>query len=91
MEEIQFGAYALPVVLMVILALFYRIVGENVSNRWKSVIAVLAGTGLGVAGIAYANQPWTAQVIIDYSLYGFMQGAAAVGLWEVTTKGVMNK
>jgi multisubunit Na+/H+ antiporter MnhB subunit len=89
--EINFGTYALPVVLMVILALFYRIVGTEVNNRWKSVIAILAGVGLGVAGIAYNEQPWTAKIIIDYALYGFMQGAAAVGLWEVTTKGVLNK
>jgi hypothetical protein len=89
--DIQFGAYALPVVLMVVLALFYRIVGENVSNRWKSIIAIVAGVGLGLAGIAYNEQLWTAKTIIDYSLYGFMQGAAAVGLWEVTTKGVLNK
>ena len=90
--EINFGAYALPVVLMVILALFYRIVGDGVvSNRWKAVIAVVCGTGLGIVGIAYNTQPWTAQIITDYALYGFMQGAAAVGLWEVTTKGVMNK
>jgi hypothetical protein len=89
--DIQFGAYALPVVLMVVLALFYRIVGENVSNRWKSVIAIVAGVGLGIAGIAYNEQPWTAKIVIDYALYGFMQGAAAVGLWEVTTKGVLNK
>ena len=90
--EINFGAYALPVVLMVVLALFYRIVGDGVvSNRWKALIAVIAGVGLGVAGIAYNEQPWTAKVIIDYALYGFMQGAAAVGLWEVTTKGMLNK
>ncbi len=89
--EINFGVYALPVVLMVILALFYRIVGANVSNRWKSLIAIVAGVGLGIAGIAYNEQPWTAKIIIDYAMYGFMQGAAAVGLWEVTTKGVMNK
>jgi len=90
--EIVFGEYALPLVLMVILALFYRIVGDGVvSNRWKSVIAVFAGVGLGIAGISYNGQPWTAQVIIDYALYGFMQGAAAVGLWEVTSKGIMNK
>lgn len=91
MEEIQFGAYALPVVLMVVLSLFYRIVGEALDNRWKSVIAIVCGTGLGIAGIAYAGQMWTAKVIIDYALYGFMQGAAAVGLWEVTSKGVLNK
>ncbi|MHC5059203.1 MAG: hypothetical protein ACYTKD_31505 [Planctomycetota bacterium] len=91
MEEIQFGAYALPVVLMVLLGLVYRMVGENIPNRWKSVMAVFCGVGLGLAGIAYNEQPWTAKVIIDYALYGFMQGAAAVGLWEVTTKGVMNK
>jgi multisubunit Na+/H+ antiporter MnhB subunit len=91
MEEIQFGAYALPVVLMVLLGLVYRITGENIPNRWKSVIAIVAGCGLGLAGVAYNSQPWTAKVIIDYALYGFMQGAAAVGLWEVTTKGVMNK
>jgi hypothetical protein len=89
--EINFGAYALPVVLMVVLALFYRIVGANIDNRWKSVIAVVAGCGLGLAGIAYNAQPWTAKIIIDYVLYGFMQGAAAVGLWEVTTKGVLKK
>ena len=89
--EIQFGAYALPLVLMVFLALAYRIVGGEVPNRWKSIIAVMAGIGLGVAGIAYNEQPWTAKIIIDYAMYGFMQGAAAVGLWEVTTKGVMNK
>ena len=89
--EVNFGAYAMPVVLMVILAFFYRIVGTNVNNRWKSVIAIVAGVGLGIAGIAYNEQPWTAKFIIDYALYGFMQGAAAVGLWEVTTKGVLNK
>jgi len=90
--EINFGSYALPVVLMVMLSLFYRIVGKGVvGNRWKALIAVVVGVGLGVAGIAYNAQPWTAQVIIDYALYGFMQGAAAVGLWEVTTKGVLNK
>ena len=89
--EINFGAYALPVVLMVILGLFYRFVGTEVSNRWKSLIAVLAGVGLGMAGIAYAELAWTAKNVIDFGLYGFMQGAAAVGLWEVTTKGVLNK
>ena len=89
--EINFGAYALPLVLMVVLALFYRVVGTEVNSRYKALIAVLAGIGLGIAGIAYNEQPWTAKVIIDYALYGFMQGAAAVGLWEVTTKGVMNK
>ena len=89
--EIQFGAYALPVVLMVILGFFYRIVGDGIDNRWKSVIAVFAGVGLGIAGIAYNAQPWTAKVIIDYTLYGFMMGASAVGIWEVTSKGVLNK
>ena len=89
--EVQFGSYALPVVLMVILGFFYRIVGEVLDNRWKSVIAVVAGVGLGIAGIAYNEQPWTAKVIIDYALYGFMMGASAVGIWEVTTKGVLNK
>ena len=91
MEEIKFGAYALPVVLMVMLGLVYRMLGETIPLRWKSTIAVFAGIGLGLAGVAYNSQPWTAKIIIDYGLYGFMQGAAAVGLWEVTTKGVMNK
>ena len=89
--EINFGVYALPVVLMVMRGLFDRFVGTEVSNRWKSLIAVVAGCGLGIAGIAYNEQPWTAKIVIDYAMYGFMQGAAAVGLWEVTTKGVLNK
>ena len=45
--EVQFGSYALPVVLMVILGFFYRIVGEVLDNRWKSVIAVVAGVAWG--------------------------------------------
>lgn len=90
--EINFGAYSLPVVLTIILTFIFRFIGEDrIPKRVKPAVALVAGIGLGMAAVAYNAEPWTAKVIIDYGIYGIVQGAAAIGLWEVTTKTVMNK
>lgn len=83
--EISFGAYTLPVILTVVLGLFYKTVGPGVvPDRFKAAIACGVGIGLGIASIPYNNQPWVAKVIIDACLTGFMYGASAVGIYEVT-------
>lgn len=80
--EVSFGGYALPVVLTVILSFVYRVI--TVGDRWKAPIAVLCGIALGLVGLAYNELPWTVVNIVDFVLYGFMTGAGAVGIYEMT-------
>ncbi len=83
MDEVTFGKYALPVILMLFLSIAFKF-APAVQDRWKSLIALLAGLGLGILAIPYQGLPWTIVNIVDYSLYGLVQGAAATGLYEVT-------
>lgn len=80
--EVSFGGYALPVVLTVLLSFVYRVV--TVSDRWKAPIAIVCGVALGMVGLAYQGLPWTVVNIVDFVLYGFMTGAGAVGIYEMT-------
>ena len=88
MENVNFGQYALPVILMVILSLIYKVFGEDagnpgmISDKAKPIIAICAGMGLGIVGMFYNAVPLTFKNFVDYLLFGLMQGAGAVGLWE---------
>lgn len=81
MEEVTFGKYALPLILMVGLSLIYRIF-EAIPNRFKPLIAIILGIGLGIVAMFYNGIPPVFKNIVDYVLYGFMAGCSAVGLWE---------
>ena len=88
--EVTFGQYALPVVLTVVLAVVYKVFGQNeegvgvISDRAKPIIAIALGLALGILGLFYAGVEPTIKNIIDYALYGFMAGCSSVGLWELT-------
>ena len=83
MEQVTLGQYSLPVLLTVILGIFYKLMGEGLGDRWKSPIALVVGLGLGLVAMVYNQpEPYTWKVVIDYCLFGFMAGAAAVGLYE---------
>lgn len=86
--SISLGQYALPPVLMVILGLIYKISPILIEDRYKSVIAVCAGMVLGFIALFYAGGPYTAKLLIDYILYGFMAGASAVGLYEIQRSAI---
>jgi hypothetical protein len=81
MEEVTFGQYAVPVVLTVVLGLVYKFV--NIPDRWKSLIAIGFGIGLGLLAIPYKTLPWSVVNIVDHTIYGLMVGASAVGLYEL--------
>ncbi len=83
-EVVKFGQYGIPVLLTVILSLLYNFFGDKIQDRYKSVIAVGIGVGLGILGLAYQSLSWTVGNIVDYVLYGFMVGASSVGIYEVT-------
>jgi len=87
MEEISFGQYALPVILMVGLAFFYKIFDKSdgtsyIPSRLKPLIAISLGILLGIVAMFYNGIQPIFKNIVDYVLYGFMAGAGAVGLWE---------
>ena len=83
-EFVTIGQYGLAPLLTVFLGLFYRLVGDKLEDRFKAVIAVGVGIGLGILGLAYKGLPWSVVNVVDYALYGFMVGASAVGIYEVT-------
>ena len=81
MDDITFGGYAVPLILTVILAIVYKFV--TFGDRYKALLAVGVGIGLGILAIPYKGLDWTVVYVVDYALYGFMTGAAAVGIYEL--------
>ena len=82
-QEIRFGAHAVPVILSAILGLIFKMAGTKIEDRWKSVIAVVCGVGLGILAIPYNGLEWTLPTVVDYAISGFMIGASSVGLYEL--------
>jgi hypothetical protein len=84
--NVMLGAYSVPVILTVVLGAIYKAVPQ-VPDRFKPLIAAAVGVGLGIGAMYYNIEgPFTVANWIDYCLYGFMVGASAVGLWEMSKK-----
>lgn len=81
MEEVTFGGYAVPLVLTVILAIVYKFI--TFGDQYKALLAVMTGILLGILAIPYKGIDWTVVSIVDHALYGFMTGAASVGIYEL--------
>jgi len=82
-NELTIGGFGVSVILYVALGLIYKAAADKVQDRFKALIAVLLGIGLGLVGLAYIGDTWTAKNVIDYLLRGFMAGAGSVGLYEL--------
>lgn len=80
-QEPSLGPYSVPLILTVVMAVVYKTF-ESIPDRWKSTITIIIGVLLSVIALVYEGDTFTAHNTIDHLLYGFMQGAAAVGLWE---------
>lgn len=81
MMEVEFGAYAVPVILTVILGIIYKFI--TFGDKYKALFAVLIGIGLGILAIPYKELDWTVVSLVDHMIYGLMTGASAVGLYEL--------
>ena len=82
--EVVFGNYSVPLVLTILLAITYKYLPALKDNdKYKAAIAVGIGILLGILVIPYKGLDWSIITIVDYSLYGLMTGAAAVGLYEL--------
>ncbi len=77
---VSFGQYGLPVVLTILMGVIFKVV--NMPDKWKALLTIAIGTGLGILGLFYQGHEPTLPLIVDYALFGFMSGAGAVGLYE---------
>jgi len=79
-DLVKFGGYALPFLMTAFLAVIYQF--HAFSDKMKNLIALLLGIGLSILFLFYKGIPYNIVNIVDYVIYGFLQGAAAVGLWK---------
>jgi len=80
--EINFGEYSLPVILVVIMSLLFKILNDAIPKRFKTPISALLGIGLGLLAIPYKGLDLTIVNVVDHIFYGLMIGTSATGLYE---------
>jgi hypothetical protein len=86
-QEIMFGQYALSVILTAVMALVFMLCKRDdgtscVSDKWKNLIVILVGLGLGLLSIWYLAKPASVVNIVTGLLDGFFTAMSAVGLWK---------
>ena len=86
-HEIMFGQYALSVILTAVMALVFMLCKKDdgtscVSDKWKNLIVILVGLGLGVVSVWYLAKPATIVNVVTGLLDGFFTSMSAVGLWK---------
>ena len=85
MQEMAIGAFGVSILLSVILRMLYNT--WSISSKLKPWLAVLIGIGLGLVVMFYNLSPSSVvgfKMIVDHILSGFMTGATAVGMYEMT-------
>ena len=85
--EITIGGVAFPFLLSAILSYLYSFFRKSdgtdiLSDRIKNVFTLVVAIGLSLASLPYSNLPMSYANVFNYSLYGFMQAMAAVGLYD---------
>lgn len=81
-QELQIGSFGLSILLSIILRMIYGTV--EIPGRYKPWIAVFAGVGLALIAMVSLGVPYEAKSLINYITQGFMTGATATGLYEMT-------
>ena len=91
MGEINIGAYAFPFILAAILAFVYKQFelpdgSSRLSAAWKTRIPVIVGVIGSIGAMFYLGIEPTYKNLVDYAIYGFIEGGSAIGLWELVSK-----
>lgn len=86
-QELAIGAFGVSVILSILLRLLYNTF--QIPNKFKPWLAVFIGIVLGIVVMYYNKAPDAIvgfKLIVDHILGGFMTGATAVGMYEMTKK-----
>jgi len=81
---IVLGSISISVILSILLRMIYNTF--NLPNKAKPWIAVGLGMALAVAALYALGITITFAMVVSYLVRGFMVGATAVGLYEMTKK-----
>ena len=84
-QEMAIGAFGVSILLSVILRMVYNT--WEIPNKIKPWLAVLVGIALAIVVMYYNLAPAAKigfRMIVDHVLGGFMTGATAVGMYEMT-------
>jgi hypothetical protein len=81
-NEITLGSIGVSVLLSILLRMLYGT--WELPNKVKPWIAVACGMALAVVALLISNQACTGAMIATYLVQGFMTGATATGLYEMT-------
>jgi len=82
--ELAIGSVGISVILSILLRMIYNTF--VIANKIKPWIAVGLGMSLGIVALFYYGEAATFKAIVTYLVQGFMTGATAVGLYEMTKK-----
>lgn len=93
MNDVMIGQFTFSVLLTTLTGIIYKFFDKpdgtsSLKDKWKTLIVIVAGEGLGLVAMLYNNVPWTSQNIINYMIYGFMVGTTSIGIW--TGLGAVN-
>ena len=81
-NEITIGSVGISVLLMVVLRVIYG--AFEIDNRYKAILSCFIGIALSLAALYVTVPTVSAADIAAYIVQGFMCGATATGLYEMT-------
>jgi len=81
-QGLQIGSVGASIILSILLRMIYG--SFVVGNKWKPWVAVFLGMCLAVVALFTVNRVPGYEIIVTYLVQGFMTGATAVGLYEMT-------
>jgi len=95
MQEVNLGQYAIPFIITILLAFVFKPFdnpdGTSKLKDWiKGYIAAALGILICLVAMFYKGGTITFTTWVDYILYGFIQGASAIGIFKLAqfTPGV---
>lgn len=88
MQEVSLGQYAIPFLITTLLAFVFKPFdnpdGTSKIKDWlKGYIAAGIGVLIGIVAMFYEGKPITFISWVDYTLYGFIQGTSAIGIFKL--------
>jgi len=83
-QELALGSIGISVILSILLRMVYNTF--SVPSKAKPWIAVSLGMALAIVALSTTGAAITSTLIVTYLVQGFLAGAAAVGLYEITKK-----
>jgi hypothetical protein len=84
-QELQIGSVGVSVILSILLRMLYGT--WEINNRAKPWIAVGLGVGLAVVVMLATCPTCSLMTVLTYVVQGFMLGASATGIYEMTKSG----